>query len=89
MGLENDIGSIEVGKKADLVMIALDEPHVNPADGVDPYSLLVYSVRSSDVCLTMVDGKILMENRELKTIDKDAVVKKSNISRVRLDKLTK
>jgi hypothetical protein len=37
----------------------------------------------------MVDGKILMENRELKTIDKDAVVKKSNISRVRLDKLTK
>lgn len=89
MGLENDIGSIEVGKKADLVMIALDEPHVNPADGVDPYSLLVYSVRSSDVCLTMVDGKILMENRELKTIDKDAVVRKSNISRVRLDKLTK
>ncbi|WP_028308587.1 5'-deoxyadenosine deaminase [Desulfitibacter alkalitolerans] len=89
MGLENDIGSIEVGKKADLVLISLDEPHVNPVDGVDPYSLLVYSVRSSDVCLTMVDGKILMENRELKTIDKDAVVKKSNISRVRLDKLTK
>lgn len=78
MGLENDIGSIEVGKKADLVLVSLDEPHVNPAEKVDPYSLLVYSVRSSDVCLTMVDGKILMENRELKTIDKEQVVKKSN-----------
>lgn len=78
MGLENDIGSIEVGKKADLVLISLDEPHVNPVDGVDPYSLLIYSLRSSDVYLTMVDGKILMENRELKTIDKDAVARKSN-----------
>lgn len=78
MGLEQEIGSIEVGKKADLVMISLDEPHLNPVAGVNPYSLLVYSARVSDVNLSMVDGKILMENRELKTIDKDKVVKQSN-----------
>ncbi len=80
MGLEEEIGSIELGKKADLVMISLEEPHVSPVAGVDPYSLLVYSARSSDVVLSMVDGKILMENRELKTIDKDRVVKQSNVT---------
>ncbi len=78
MGLENEIGSIEVGKKADLVLISLDGPHVNPVENIDPYSLLVYSVRASDVVMTMVDGKILMEDRQLKTVEIDSVVKKSN-----------
>lgn len=86
MGLEREIGSIEVGKKADLVMICTNEPHLNPVDQVNPYSLLVYSARSSDVCLAMVDGKILMENRELLTIDKDRIVNQSNESLKKLKK---
>ncbi|HSW35360.1 MAG TPA: 5'-deoxyadenosine deaminase [Candidatus Limnocylindrales bacterium] len=78
MGLEKEIGSIEVGKKADLVLISLKGMHANPVSGVDPYSLLVYSLKSSDVELTMVDGQILMEGRELKTIEQERVVKKAN-----------
>ncbi|MDW7730575.1 MAG: 5'-deoxyadenosine deaminase [Bacillota bacterium] len=78
MGLENEIGSIEVGKKADLVLISLDGMHTNPVSAADPYSLLVYSLKSSDVDMTMVDGQILMERRSLKTIEQDRVVSKCN-----------
>jgi len=78
MGLEKEIGSIEVGKKADLALISLDGPHVNPVEDVDLYSLLVYSIRSSDVMLTMVDGKILMEDRKLKTLELERIVRVSN-----------
>lgn len=78
MGLEKEIGSIEVGKKADLVLISLKGMHANPVSGIDPYSLLVYSLKSSDVEMTMVDGRILMEGRELKTIEQERVVKKAN-----------
>jgi len=78
MGLEKEIGSIEVGKKADLLLVALDGLHANPVSSVDPYSLLVYSLRSSDVQLTMVDGRILMEGRNLHTIEAERVIKRCN-----------
>jgi 5-methylthioadenosine/S-adenosylhomocysteine deaminase len=58
LGLETDIGSIEVGKKADLILIAADGAHSTPAP--DPYSAIVYAARPSDVRLTMVDGEILI-----------------------------
>ncbi len=64
-----DTGSLEVGKKADIVAIDLDKPHLQP--NVDSVALLVYSAQASDVCMTMVDGRVLYENGEYKTIDKD------------------
>jgi 5-methylthioadenosine/S-adenosylhomocysteine deaminase len=53
--------------------------HANPVSAADPYSLLVYALRSSDVEMTMVDGRILMENRALKTIEQERIIKTSNL----------
>ena len=54
-----DTGSLEVGKKADIVAVNLDAPHMKP--NLDPLALLVYSAQASDVTMTMVDGRILYE----------------------------
>ncbi len=71
IGHEHDLGSLEVGKKADLAVVSLQGLHTWPQEKVDIYSQLVYQARSGDVRLTMVDGKIVMEDRVLKTMDID------------------
>jgi 5-methylthioadenosine/S-adenosylhomocysteine deaminase len=78
MGLEDQIGSLEIGKKADLAIIDLDNLHTSPTETVDVYSQLVYQVKSSDVITTIVDGKVVMEDRKLITIDEADVRKKCN-----------
>ncbi|CEP66592.1 5-methylthioadenosine/S-adenosylhomocysteine deaminase [Moorella glycerini] len=78
MGMEKEIGSLEVGKKADLAIVSLAGLHTQPAAGVNVYTQLVYQARGSDVTMTMVDGKIVMERGELKTIDAGEVRKKAN-----------
>lgn len=60
LGLEAEIGSIEVGKKADLILIDADASHAAPAP--DPYSAIVYAARPTDVRLTMVDGEVLVRD---------------------------
>ena len=60
LGLEAEIGSLEVGKKADVIVVDRDRPHVAP--GPDPYSTLVYAVRGSDVRTTIVDGVLLVDD---------------------------
>ncbi len=67
LGVEKELGSLEVGKKADIILIDLKKPHLCPLN--NPLSAICYSAQSSDVHTVMVDGKILMENYELKTID--------------------
>lgn len=84
MGLEDEIGSLEVGKKADMAILNLNDFHVNPYYGVDTISRIVYSARGSEVETTIIDGKIVMENRELKTIDKEIVLREANRSIQRL-----
>jgi 5-methylthioadenosine/S-adenosylhomocysteine deaminase len=59
LGLETEIGSLEVGKKADLIVVARDRPHLST--GPDPYSTLVYAARGSDVRTTIVDGELLVD----------------------------
>lgn len=66
-----DIGIIEKGAKADLILIDMDKPHIMPLHNV--ISALAYSVQGSDVCMTMVDGRILYEKGEFKTIDREKV----------------
>lgn len=66
-----DIGIIEKGAKADLILIDLDKPHVLPMHNA--LSALAYSIQGSDVYMTMADGRILYEKGEFKTIDKDRV----------------
>ena len=72
LGLETQIGSLEVGKRADLIMIDAAQPHLAPRH--DPIALLVYSAQAADVCIVMVDGKVLLEDRELKTLDPETVL---------------
>src|SRR3954470_13271684 len=60
LGLEHDIGSLEAGKKADVIIVDRDRPHL--ATGPDPYSTLVYAVRGSDVRTTIVDGVRLVDD---------------------------
>lgn len=71
IGFGNDTGVIKPGMKADLILIDTDKPHLSPLN--DPYSAVVYSAQGSDVDTVIVDGDILMENRELKTIDEERV----------------
>ena len=68
---EKEIGSIEVGKKADMILIDMDKPHLYPKHNL--VSAISYSVNGSDVDTVIIDGNIVMENRELKTIDIEEV----------------
>ncbi len=67
LGLEKEIGSIEIGKKADIILIDMDKAHLYPKH--DLISAIAYSVNGSDVDTVIIDGNIIMENRELKTLD--------------------
>lgn len=67
----DDCGELKVGNKADIIGISLDKPHMRPI--IDEKSLITYSAQSSDVAMTMVDGKILYENGEYKTLDKEKI----------------
>lgn len=73
LGLDRQIGSLEVGKKADLIAVRTDTPRMTPLFGEGPYfnlqHNLVHAVRGGDVALTMVDGRILVDEGELKTAD--------------------
>ena len=72
LGMEREIGSIEPGKRADLILVERDRPHLSPA--TDPWSSLVYAARGSDVRLTMVDGEVLVRDFDLVRIDAAEVV---------------
>ena len=58
LGLEGEIGSLEVGKKADLIFLDLDQPHLTPLYNI--YSHLVYCARGADVSRVIVGGRTLM-----------------------------
>ncbi len=75
IGLENEIGSLEVGKKADIITINLNKPHLTPI--YDPYSHLVYCVDGADVENVIVNGKVIMKNREVKTLDEEKILKQA------------
>jgi 5-methylthioadenosine/S-adenosylhomocysteine deaminase len=84
VGLEHEIGSLEIGKKADLAILNLNDFHVYPSVELDPISRIVYSATRADVETTIIDGKIVMENRVMKTIDKELVLREVNSSIQRL-----
>lgn len=67
-----DTGVLEVGKKADIIAIDMDRPHLFP--NLDTAGLVAYAVQGSDVCMTMVDGKILYENGEYLTLDREKIM---------------
>ncbi|TCO50508.1 amidohydrolase family protein [Kribbella antiqua] len=71
-GLTNEIGAIEVGRRADIALVDLSGPHCQPLH--DPRAALVYSARASDVVTVLVDGEIVVRDRQLITMDLDEVL---------------
>lgn len=67
LGLQREIGSLETGKAADLTVIDLSRAHNAPLH--DPIAAVVFSIEASDVTATIVSGKVLFENDEVRTLD--------------------
>ena len=75
LGLQDKIGSLEVGKKADIVMVDMKKPHLAPLHNV--ISHLVYSAVGGDVDTVVVDGKVLMRERGILTLDEVKVLEET------------
>ncbi len=73
LGFENEIGSLEAGKRADVIVVNLDSLHSTP-HAKDLVSALVYSGQTSDVQSVVIDGNIVMKDRKLVTIDEESVI---------------
>ncbi|GFN33675.1 5'-deoxyadenosine deaminase [Paenibacillus xylaniclasticus] len=84
LGLERMIGSIEVGKKADLVMLDLNKFHTFPSHDADIYSRVVYAAGRGDVDTVWIDGRIVMRSRIVTTINEAAVLQESDVAISRL-----
>jgi 5-methylthioadenosine/S-adenosylhomocysteine deaminase len=72
LGLDNRIGSIEVGKEADIILVDMNQPHLTPL--YNCYSQLVYAARGADVKTSIINGKIVMKDRQLRIMDLNAVM---------------
>ncbi|MEM2960563.1 MAG: amidohydrolase [Candidatus Bathyarchaeia archaeon] len=75
LGLNRLVGSLEVGKKADIILIDIKKPHLTPLHNI--YAALVYSMRGSDVNTVIINGKVIMKDRCVKTVDEYEVMKKA------------
>ncbi|MBR2556975.1 MAG: amidohydrolase family protein [Methanobrevibacter sp.] len=83
LGLDSEIGTIEVGKKADIILIDTNCANMVP-DSSQPSSNIIYSANGSNVDTTICNGKILMENKKLTVLDEQEIYKKA---REAIDKL--
>jgi 5-methylthioadenosine/S-adenosylhomocysteine deaminase len=77
LGLESDIGSIEPGKKGDLVLLDINQPW-NPYEITDVYSSIVYSGSAENVHSVLVDGKWVYKNKQYTTLDGARVMSNAN-----------
>jgi cytosine/adenosine deaminase-related metal-dependent hydrolase len=71
--LEGEIGSLEIGKRADLAVVNLQRLHSVPSE-YDPLSALVYSAGPADVETVLIDGKVILKDGELLTLKEESVV---------------
>jgi len=76
LGLGDEIGTIEVGKRADLILLDLNHLHATPA--LDPVSTIVYSAGHDDVETVVIDGQVVMRHRELITLNEAQVIARAN-----------
>jgi 5-methylthioadenosine/S-adenosylhomocysteine deaminase len=82
LGLGQETGSLLPGKKADIAIIGLNEPHLTPL--YNEYSHLVYAVNGADVDTVLINGKIVMRDRKLLTIDEGEAMRRVNEIAVRV-----
>ena len=81
---DKEIGSLETGKRADLIIVDMDSSHQIPVYNV--YSELVYATKASDVETVIINGRVVMENRRVLTIDERSVRAKATEYRDRIRK---
>ena len=74
LGIDDKVGTVEIGKEADLILVDLGSPHMRPLNNI--ISSLVYSAKSSDVLMTMVKGKIVMSDGKVHGCDIDEVIER-------------
>ena len=82
--LEKEIGSLEAGKRADLVLVNLDELNQTPLYNI--YSALVYSTKANDVRSVIIEGKFVMRNRRLLTLDETAIKRRAQVYRTQISR---
>ncbi|MCF6248620.1 MAG: 5'-deoxyadenosine deaminase [Desulfobacula sp.] len=75
IGMEKALGSLEPGKKADIALIDLNKVHTSPGINRNPVSQLVYSATAENVHTTIINGKVLMQDHKLTTIDIEETIK--------------
>ena len=76
IGMADEIGSLEVGKKADIIIVDIHQPHLSPM--FHPPSHLVYAAKGSDVQTVMVNGNLLVRSRSLVDLDLDEIMQRAN-----------
>ena len=80
LDLDDKIGSLEIGKLADIILVDFDQPHIVPMNShYDPVTNLVYNVHGSDVSMVIIDGEIVVENGKVNTIDEQKAMEDANI----------
>ncbi len=84
IGREHDLGSLEAGKLADMVMIRLDRPHAVPLYNI--YSQLVYALKGSDVRDVMVNGRVIVSDSHSLTLDSGVIIQKAREYRALVQK---
>jgi 5-methylthioadenosine/S-adenosylhomocysteine deaminase len=85
VGMQGELGSIEIGKKADIILVGTNVPNMMPIHGKDTIvSDLVYSASSGNVETTIVDGKVLMRNREITSLNLKDVLSRTQEAASRL-----
>jgi 5-methylthioadenosine/S-adenosylhomocysteine deaminase len=84
LGMEDHIGSLEAGKRADVVVVGLDEPRLHPL--YDPVSHLVYATKGSDVRHSVIEGRVVMRDRRVLSLDEAAVVAEADRRRADVQK---
>ena len=76
LGADSEIGSLEPGKKADLIVLDMNQPHLTPV--YNPVSHLVYAARGADVIHSVIGGRLVMRQRSLLTLDEAAILAEMN-----------
>ena len=84
VGRAEDIGSIEVGKSADLAVVRVDRSHVAPTRRIPPADQIVYACQTSDVSFVLVGGSVVVCDGRLRTGDEATIVSESETQRVAL-----
>ncbi|MGD8993271.1 MAG: amidohydrolase [Desulfobacterales bacterium] len=84
LGLESIIGSLEPGKKADLIIVDTAKPHLTPM--YNPVSHMVYAARGSDVTTVIIDGTVVMADGQIQTMNLDSVL--NDVNRIARDIIT-